>query len=366
MSLTPVLSPPLPKSHPLRPGFASGLLHPLSLSLNFALSEVQHRELLMDYSAEEDDAPHEAQTQCLTKQELRIAKVLLKLPELFRKCENRKRCHSSLNLRWSRKGKRSKRSCRRIDAVGPTPAAAPAPAPAFGSNEQGPGLGPSKRWTDASSPDTPLTVTYSGGSSDPKSCPVAAASKKKSMKLTMEELRLAESVALKEREGLQGEIQILRRMIESKKSLNRELKTAQKLLISSPTKGKAQLEKVDTGLTLGTLSSPSSAGLVYPHFGIPGVSGRSVPTPMAIGVDKSSNAMVKSVKPAASLLGPRVDSPPVPNLNLPVEENGQGLQKNSGLPEHLTLDSRFLSKEAAAKARQRRYLIVKSKLRRSL
>lgn len=129
----------------------------------------------MELSTEDDDAGHQVPTKCLTEQELRVAEILLRLSELFRQCESPKRCYSSLNLRWATRRKRLKRSRRPIDAVGP--AAAPAPAPSLGPNEPG----PSKAWTDASSPDTPLIATYSGGSSDPKSGAVAA-SKRTSVK----------------------------------------------------------------------------------------------------------------------------------------------------------------------------------------
>lgn len=114
---------------------------------------------------------------------------------------------------------------------------------------------------------------------------------------------------------------------------------------------------------------PSAADAIYPHFGILDVPEPLAPNRTAIGVDKSSNLIVKgkavpSLRPLAALLSLSVDPPPVLDPNLPEGENGVGVPDNPGPRDHMTLDGRFFSRAAAAKARQRRYLIIKAKLRR--
>ncbi|KAK4770569.1 hypothetical protein SAY87_031101 [Trapa incisa] len=268
-----------------------------------------------------------------SEQDLSFAEILLELRGLFLECESRsrrRRC-STLNLRWFPKRKRSKVTSK------PPIAAATA---------------------GTSSPDTPLIVTYSGGSSDPKSGAENTACKKMSFKKATAELRLAVAEAQREKECLQGEIERLRRKMKRTKALNIALKGKHMaLIIGRESEKKAQLQKVNTCMTLGGLSSPSSGAL----FDALDVSEILAPDPTTtIGAGDRARAL----QPGVALLNLSLGQPPLPDLNLqPPEENC--VASNSRPLERVVLDGSLFSRAtAAAAARQRRYLINKAKLRR--
>ncbi|XP_031378754.1 uncharacterized protein LOC116194151 isoform X1 [Punica granatum] len=315
----------------------------------------------MEFSTEEDDAEYE--------DVLMVADTLVQLRRLFRReTESGNRRAYTFNLRWGAKGKRSDRSPPN-DAVGPAPA--PAPAHARAAPEPAPVESrPSKVWTEASSPDTPLLASYSGGSSDPKSA-TAAATKRKPVKRAREVLRLAEAEAQRENDSLKvvscQEIKNLRRKIDRENSLNTELKRTRKLLIRGKENEKAQWEEeVDTCLTLGVLSS-SPAKEPYPHVPVLSVPEPLIPDRTAVRADKNSNSGAgpresPSLRPGVVLLNLSLDrARSLPDLNVPLEENGS----NSPPQDHPIPGSRLLSRTAAAEARMRRHLIMKAKLRRA-